>query len=176
MRSLNLQRAVIIAGLVALPGIAAAGPCSDDIATIGRQLSQSPALGPATTGTLTGSNPGSTPSASQPSSTGNKGTSADQRVGGTAGTKEMNAASGSVATSDADVRQQQLGHPIASTSGQDRNGVETAPGKQQVASSASDDRMSRAKSAWQKAVDLNAKDDSSCKSAIAQARSALQGS
>ncbi len=174
--TLTLVRCAVLASCAALaPAAAFAGPCSDDIAAVGRQLSQSPALGPATTGTLTGSNPGNAPSGGQSAMSDKKGTSADNRVGGTAGTKELDAASSNVATSDADVRQQQLGKPTAAAQGKS-NGVETAPGSHPGTTTASDDKMSRAKMAWQKAVDLNAQNDPSCRGAISQARSALQGS
>ena len=170
----NLRRTLLVTCAAFCPAVASAGPCSDDIASIGRQLSQSPALGPVTTGTLTGSNPGNAPGGGQGAAADSKGTSADQRVGGTAGTKELNAASSNVATSDADVRQQQLGHPTAAAQAKS-NGVETAPGSHSGTASAADDKMSRAKTAWQKAVDLNAQNDPSCQGAVRQARSALQG-
>ena len=169
-----MKFATLIAAIALCPAAALAGPCSDDIAAIGRQLSQSPAMGPVTTGALTGSNPGSAPGGGQSAAMDPKGTSADQRVGGTAGTKELNAASTNVATSDADVRQQQMGHPTAAAQAKS-NGVETAPGGHMGTATASDDKMSRAKMAWQKAVDLNAQNDPSCHGAVDQARSAMKG-
>ncbi len=177
MRTSRLCGTAFAMSVSLFPLAAWAGPCSDDIASIGKQLSQSASLGPATTGTLTGSNPGSTPQSGQSNMANSKGTSADSRVGGTAGTKEVNAASANVATSDADVRQQQLGHPTAAGASQmnDKGSVETKPGGRTASTSDSDDRMSRAKMAWQKAVDLNAQNDDSCKGAVAQARSALKG-
>ena len=166
----------VLLGCVALfPAAALAGPCSDDIAAVGKQLGQSASLGPVSSGTLTGSTPGTATAGGTGATTDQKGTSADHRVGGTAGTKEIDAASSNIATSDADVRQQQVGHPTAA--GQSKSdGVETAPGNHPGGASASDDKMSRAKMAWQKAVDLNAQNDPSCHGAVAQARSALQGS
>ena len=128
-------------------------------------------MGPATTGALAGSGPGSVGHA-QAASTDAHGTSADNRVGGTAGTKELNAASSNVATSDADVRAQQLGKPTAAGQAAS-NGVETAPGSHSGGTSATDDRTTRAKALWQKAVDLNAQNDSSCHGAVDQARQAL---
>ncbi len=172
---INILRRSVLAGCACLcPALAFAGPCSADIAAIGRQLSQSPALGPATTGTLTGSNPGARVGGQSPVAD-QHGTSADQRVGGTAGTKELDAVSSNVATSDADVRQQQLGHPTAAAQSRS-NGVETAPGSHPGTASAADDRMSRAKTAWQKAVDLNAQNDPRCEGAVAEARSVMRGS
>ena len=169
----NTLRLAVLAGCVSFGPVAAlAGPCSDDIASIGKQLGQSSALGPVSSGTLTGSN--TAPTGGKAATADPKGTSADQRVGGTAGTKELNAASSGVATSDADVRQQQLGHPTAAAQGASGS-VETASGSHSGTATAADDKMSRAKSAWQKAVDLNAQNDPSCKGAVDQARSALQG-
>ena len=170
-----LRGAILVACTAMLPAVAFAGPCSDDIASVGRQLSQSSSLGPVSTGTLTGSNPGNVAGGAKKMAADSKGTSADQRVGGTAGTKELNAASSNIATSDADVRQQQLGHPTAAGQAAS-NGVETAPSSHAGTDTAADDKMSRAKTAWQKAVSLNAQNDPSCHGALAEARSALQGS
>jgi hypothetical protein len=169
-----VKYAILVAGLstLLLSSAALAGPCSEDIASIGKQLSQSPVLGPVTTGTLSGSNPGHASGNNTMAPPEKDGTSASNRVGGTAGTKEMSAASSGVATSDADVRQQQAGHMTGTTG----KGVETAPGSQNASRSASNDHMTRAKAAWQKAVDLNARNDTSCKSAVADARTAMQGS
>jgi hypothetical protein len=169
MRTKFLSMALTLSAAL-LPVAALAGPCSDDIAAIGKQLSQSPALGPVTTGTLSGS----VNATSQPATANTKGTSADNRVGGTAGTKEVNAASANVATSDADVRQQQMGHPTAAASTSSGKSVETAPGSQTASAGAPDDHMSRAKMAWQKAVDLNAQNNDSCKGAVNEARDALK--
>ena len=172
MRMITHGASALAFSLFLAPVAALAGPCSDDIATLGRQLSQSPAMGPATTGALAGSGPGSMGHA-QTASTDAHGTSADSKMGGTAGTKELNAASGNVATSDADVRAQQLGKPTAAGQATSSNGVETAPGSHTAGSSAADDRMTRAKTAWQKAVDLNAQNDTGCHGAVDQARQAL---
>ena len=171
--SVTTLRQALLGCVVMFPVAALAGPCSDDIAAVGKQLSQSSSLGPVSSGTLTASTPGT--SGAHSAAADQKGTSADQRVGGTAGTKEIDAASSNVATSDADVRQQQLGKPTAASQGKS-GGVETAPSGHTNTTTASDDKMSRAKMAWQKAVDLNAQNDPSCHGAVDQARSALQGS
>ena len=161
--------------LLAFGHAAAAGPCSDGIVELGRKLAQSPALGPATTGTLTGSNPGASPAgATQPGTPGAGGTSADNRVGGTAGTKEMNAASAQIATSPDDVRRQQQGLPTAAAvaaAGSNRQ-VETAPSQAQSASTSAkpDDRMSQAKMELERARMLDQKDDGSCRGALDKAR------
>jgi hypothetical protein len=175
MRNATIYASLTAILLAAAPVAAIAGPCTDDIATIGKQLSQSPSLGPVTTGTLSGSNPAAThdQAAATPEKTG---TSASNRIGGTAGTKEADAAANNVATSDADVRRQQAGHATAAAQASSGKGVETAPGSQAADSSSQDDHITRAKVAWQKAVDLNAKNDTGCRSAVAEARSALKGS
>lgn len=170
--TVSLASAVCIMGLT---HAAVAGPCSDAIADLGRKLAQSPALGPATTGTLTGSNPGSAPTGSpQPGATGTGGTSADNRVGGTAGTKELNAASAQIATSPDDVRRQSQGLPTAAqvaSSGSGRQ-VETAPSQAQSASNSAkpDDRVSQAKMELERARMLDQKDDGTCRGAMDKAR------
>lgn len=166
---------VSAACLVGLTHTAAAGPCSDGIADLGRKLAQSPALGPTTTGTLTGSNPGSAPAGSpQPGAAGTGGTSADNRVGGTAGTKELNAASAQIATSPDDVRRQSQGLPTAAqvaASGSGRQ-VETAPSQAQSASNSAkpDDRMSQAKMELERARMLDQSNDGACRGALDKAR------
>lgn len=148
-----------------------AGPCTDQIAELGRKLSQSPALGPVTTGTLAGSGPGSVAApAAQPGAPSASGTSADNRVGGTAGTKEINAAVGQVATSSQDVRRQQEGLPTAAAvaaAGPPKS-VETTPGQSTAA--APNDRMSEAKMELERARVLDQKDDSACRGAIDRTR------
>ena len=161
--------------LLALTHAAAAGPCSDGIAELGRKFAQSPALGPVTTGALTGSNPGSAPAGvPQPGAPGTTGTTADNRVGGTAGTKEMNAVSGLVATSSDDVRRQQQGLPTAAAvaaAGSNKS-VETTPAQAQAASNRAkpDDRMSQAKMELERARMLDQKDDQACRGAMDKAR------
>ena len=98
-------------------------------------------------------------------------------MGGTAGTKELDAASSDVATSPADVRRQQLGKPTAAqAAASDSKSDETHPGTQAGSSMAQDDHVSRAKAAWQEAVDLNAKNDPACKGAVTKAQDALKAS
>jgi len=160
---------VLCLGLTAVPTEVFAGPCSDQIADLGRKLAQSPSMGPVTTGTLSGSNPGSAPTAggSQPGAPATTGTSADNRVGGTAGTKEVNAAVGNnIATSSQDVRRQQEGLPTAAATAAAGSGksVETTPG--QGSSAMPNDRMSQAKMELEKARMLDQKDDPACSGAI----------
>ncbi len=173
-----LHRSRIVAGLsalclgmVAIPVAAFAGPCSDQIADFGRKLAQSPSMGPVTTGTLSGSNPGNAPTAAEATPPPATGTSADNRVGGTAGTKELNAAVGSnIATSSQDVRRQQEGLPTAAATAAAGSGksVETTPG--QANYSAPNDRMSQAKMELEKARMLDQKDDASCKASLDRVR------
>ncbi len=160
-------------GAVAVPGVASAGPCSDQIAELGRKLSQSPSLGAPTTGTLTGSNPGNAPGASPAASAAPAptGTSADNRVGGTAGTKEVNAAVGNlVATSPQDVRRQQEGLPTAAAVAAAGSGksVETTPG--QASGAGPNDKMSEAKGELEKARKMDSQDDAACKGPLDRAR------
>ncbi len=180
MRRSNLSLYTIAGGLAVLltSGAAMAGPCSDQIAELGRKLAQSPALGPVTTGALAGSNPGSAPSPSSGTTTPAPvatGTSADNRVGGTAGTKEMNAATATIATSADDVRRQQQGLPTAAAvaaAGSNKS-VETTPG--QSSAPMPDDRMSQAKMELEKARQLDQKDDQACAGSIDRTRQ-LMGS
>lgn len=175
-------RSTLVFGLTGLclslgSGPAAAGPCSDQIAELGRTLSQNSSLGPATTGTLSGSNPGSAPTgAPQPGAPSTVGTSADNRVGGSAGTKEANAVVGNlVATSPQDVRRQQEGLPTAAATAaaSSNRSVETAPrlgsGQQP------NDRMSQAKMELEKARMLDQSNDQSCSGAIERTRELMKG-
>jgi len=123
-----------------------------------------------TTGTLSGSNPGSAPTAggSQPGAPATTGTSADNRVGGTAGTKDVNAAVGNnIATSSQDVQRQQEGLPTAAATAAaagSGKSVETTPG--QGSSAMPNDRMSQAKMELEKACMLDQKNDPACSGSI----------
>ena len=152
-----------------------AGPCSSDIAELGKTLSQSSSLGPATTGALSGSAPGSIQPATEDGSTSTKGTTADKNVGGTAGTKEMNAVAGQVATSADDVRRQQQGLPTAAqaAAAASKNSVETAPA--QTSNAMPDERMAKAKMELEKARTLDQQGDSACATSIKHTRE-LMGS
>jgi hypothetical protein len=173
------------------PSGAWAGPCSNDIAELSRTLSASPALGGTpTTGALSGAGPGNAPSptgsggagaaaATSPDRT--AGTSGTGRQGGTAGTRELNAAVGNqIATSPDDVRRQQEGRPTAAAAeaGQraqsDRERVEVVPGTP-GAVPGPDDRMARAKTELENARTLDQRDDGACRDAITRVRQAMQG-
>ncbi len=154
-----------------MPLAAAAGPCSDGIADLGRKLAQSPSLGPVTTGTLTGSGPTSAPTSSDPGAPTAAGTSADNRLGGTAGTKEADASVGnSIATSPQDVRRQQEGLPTAAAvaAASSKKSVETAP--VQAGSAGPNDRMSEAKTELERARMLDQGNDAACTTPLDHAR------
>lgn len=171
-------------------GAAAAGPCTQDIAELGRTLSQSPALGGTpTTGALTGAGPGSAPppsaagGAQPPTRERMAGTTADQRQGGTAGTRELNAVVGNqLATSPEDVRRQQQGLPTTAAvaedarrrTASDRASVETAPAAPGSAPGP-DDRASRAKAELETARVLDERNDRACMDAIGRVRRMMQG-
>ena len=170
------------------PGGASAGPCSNEIAELSRILSASPALGGTpTTGALSGAMPGASPSpgggggtSTPPSPDRTAGTSADNRQGGTAGTRELNAAVGNqIATSPEDVRRQQQGLPTAAAQAEmgqraqsDQRRVEVVPGAPGAAP-APDERMERAKADLETARTLDQRDDGACRDAITRIRQAL---
>ena len=153
----------------ALTPPAAAGPCSDQIADLGRKLAQSPSLGPVTTGTLAGSGPTGAPAAS-PGAPDTAGTSAAARIGGTAGTKEADATVGNtIVTSPQDVRRQQEGLPTAAAvaASASKRSTEMAPAQ---ASAEPNDRMSEAKMELEKARRLDQGDDAACNASLDRTR------
>ena len=155
--------AIIGTASLGFTSVAHAGPCSDDISALSRKLSQNSALGgEPTSGTLNGSGSGSAAgNAANPDQKAlNKGTTADGKVGGEAGMKEMNAASGQVATSSADVRRQQAGVPTTAN----------APG-----TPTPNDKMSEAKMELEKARALDAKGDASCAASVARTKQLSNG-
>ncbi|GAA0577978.1 hypothetical protein GCM10009416_15670 [Craurococcus roseus] len=182
--------ACLAAGAAWTPSVASAGPCSNDIAELARTLSASPALGGTpTTGTLSGAGPNNAPAAgggaaaaTSPDRT--AGTSGSGRQGGTAGTRELNAAVGNqVATSPEDVRRQQQGQPTTAAQAEagqraqsDRERVEVVPGAPGGPSAGGGDRMERAKAELETARTLDQRDDGSCRDAINRVRQAMQGS
>ncbi len=177
-----LSRNAILAGFTGLAfslnvGTAAAGPCTDQIAELGRTLSQNAALGPVTTGTLSGAAPNSAPTgAERPGAPSATGTSADNRVGGSAGTKEANAAVGNlVATSPQDVRRQQEGLPTAAAvaASRDKQSVETAP--QLGSGGQPNDNVAMAKMELEKARMLDQSNDQACMGSIDKTRQLIRG-
>lgn len=166
--SLLLGLSALYLGGTAMSAPAKAGPCSDGIAELGRKLAPSASIGPVTTGTVSGTVPAPSP---QPAAPVSAGTSADNHVGGTAGTKEANAAVGNlIATSPQDARRQQEGLPTAAAVAAAGSGksVETTPG--QGGSSTADDRVSQAKMELEKARMLDQKDDQSCHASLERTR------
>ncbi|WP_244473665.1 hypothetical protein [Methylobacterium sp. Leaf112] len=173
------------------------GPCSDDIAKLKRELGTQVGMGAPVsqpdTGQRKGPNDGSadqtastTASAAKP--VGNAETDRAQQggaskatggspgtVGGVsgpvaaaAGTSQADSvASGRIATSPADVRAQSENKPTAA--------VEASKGGEPSASAklSDEDKVSQAKTALQRATDLNAKGDQSCRDAVQQARSLM---
>lgn len=181
--------ACLALGAALAPSGALAGPCSGDIAELSRTLSASPALGGTpTTGALSGAGPGNAPSptgsggSAAPSPDRTAGTSGSGRQGGTAGTRELNAAVGNqIATSPEDVRRQQQGQPTAAAAAEagqraqsDRQRVEVVPGTPGAAPGP-DNRAERAKAELETARALDARDDNACRDAVTRVRQAMQG-
>ncbi len=172
----KLCKTLVAASALAWPVAAIAGPCSDDIAQLTRQLDSVPGLGATVSGVAAGSTPGArtanengvgntSPSdRAQPGGASRTGGGSAGTVGGVSGTAvgaKDAVASGQVATSDQDVRSQSVGKPTA---------AQAASGGSGSTASASDDRASQAKMSLQTAIDLNAKNDPSCAAAVTRTR------
>ncbi len=179
--SLVFGTAVLAAlGLAPVAG-QAAGPCSSDIAQLGKQLGTMQGLGAPVSEPSSSQNQGMGQQAStspvgtdhgQPGGASRTGGGSAGTVGGVAGAvgsangaKEQNAvATGQVATSAADVRRQSEGKPtMAQQAANGGSSVDTA----------SADKTSQAKAALQRAVDLNAKGDGSCAAAVKEVRNLM---
>jgi hypothetical protein len=173
--------ALLALGLMSTAALAA-GPCTDDIAKLGRQLAAMPGLGapisePAaglSVGQKTAQTGQTAPAAAdkaQPGGASLAGGGSPGTVGGVAGpvgaatgSQQANqVATGQIATSPADVRLQSEGKPTMAQ--QAAQGQSVAAG--------SDDKASQAKMALQRATDLNAKNDASCKSEIDRAQALI---
>ena len=173
-------------GAALAPAGASAGRGSNEISELSRIPSASPALsGTPRIGALSGGVPGNTPppagagpATSPPDRTAVA--AADSRQGGTAGTREANAAIGSqIATSPEDVRRQQEGRPAVAAAAEmeqrvqsDRQQVEVVPGAP-GAVPGTDERMALAKSGLETACSLDERDDGSCRDAITRVRQTL---
>lgn len=182
---------VLVASIVPLvfgssAALAQQGPCTSDIAQLRQTLAKQSGLGGPVSEPSAGLNVGAKTATNR--STGTEQAAGQQNgsqpnkvsggspgtVGGAAGTVATAAggaakngvASGEVATSAADVRRQSEGLPT--TAQQAASGQSGAEAKAQAA-----DRVSEAKNDLQRAVDLNAKDDASCKQAVADARNLM---
>ncbi|MCJ2085388.1 hypothetical protein MKK88_05190 [Methylobacterium sp. E-005] len=169
------------------------GPCTDDIAKLKRDLGTQVGMGAPVSqpdaGQQKGPNAGS---AGQTADTTGmtaaesghdkprdgvtrEGGGSPGTVGGVAGpvaaatgTAQANAvANGQVATSPADVRAQSENKPTAAAKAAQGEAPSTS------ANLSSEDKISQAKSALQRATDLNAKGDQSCRDAVQEARNLL---
>ncbi len=178
------------------------GPCTDAIAQLRRDMGNQVGMGAptsepdygqrkgpenaasrqtagTTTGTTTGSaaKPVGTPDTDRAQKGG-----ASRESGGTPGTvggvsgpvgaasgkgQADDVASGRVATSPDDVRRQSENRPTAAAAAAQGGDAKAAPGL------ASEDKVSQAKTALQRAVDLNAKGDQDCRDAVQEARNLL---
>lgn len=200
MRRLNrFCGAAALSTLSFIPAAALAqegGPCTDDIAKLRRDIDTQVGMGAPTsepdygqrkgldnasnqqTASTTGSvKPVGTPDTDRAQQGG-----ASRESGGTAGTVggvsgPVGAASGSgqadavasgrIATSPEDVRRQSENRPTAAAAAAQGGDAKASPGP------SSEDKVSQVKTAVQRAVDLNAKGNQSCRDAVNEARSLL---
>lgn len=188
MNNARLACAAAIAAALGLAPLAAHadGGCSADIATLGKKIGSMSGLGAPVSQPDTGQNVGkastgqmdkqaAAPGTDKAGTTMSKGGSAGT-VGGAAGAvgggalgKQADAvASGQVATSSADVRRQSAGKPTMAQQAVQDDGKGNGD-----ATMASDDKVSQAKAALQRATDLNAKGDRSCAKAVTEARNLM---
>lgn len=173
------------------------GPCTDDIAKLKRELGTQVGMGAPVSQPDTGQAKGpNAAAADQTASTtggaakpvGNAETDRAQQGGGSretggspgtvggvsgpvaaaTGTKQADSvANGQIATSAADVRAQSENKPTAAAA------ASTGGDASASAKLSTEDKVSQAKSALQRATDLNAKGDASCRDAVQQARSLM---
>lgn len=160
------------------------GGCSADIASLGKQIGSMSGLGApvsqpdtgqdvgkANAGQMDKQAAGSDKAGTTLAKGGSAGTvgGAAGAVGGGAMGKQADAvASGQVATSSADVRRQSAGKPTMA-----QQAVQDGGKGDGNATMASDDKVSQAKAALQRATDLNAKGDKSCAQAVTEARNLM---
>ena len=188
-----MRRTGIICGIAisaalgyAPPAARAAGPCTNDIAQLGRQLGTMNGMGAPVSEPDNGQHVGmasTKPMDAAPSdrkqaggaslvgggSPGTVGGVAGAAGGGGATQTKDAVASGQVATSAADVRRQSAGKPtMAQQASQDAG--KTTGGDSMMEN---DNKVSQAKAALQRAVDQNAKGDSGCMQSIQQARALM---
>ena len=176
MLSSKLRHLVLVASAIAWPAAAMAGPCSADIAQLSRQLDSMPGLGAPTSGVAAGSSTGAqtthagetgnmSPSdRAQPGGASRTGGGSAGTVGGVSGAavgSKDAVASGQVATSDQDVRNQSVGKPTA---------AQSASTGSSGPSTTNDDRVSQAKMSLQMAIELNSRGDASCAAAVSKTR------
>lgn len=194
---LHAAAAAAVLGLAPATALAAGGPCSSQIAQLGKQLSKQTGLGAPVAEPVAGENV----SASRQQSTGpdvpaTAGSAASTHAGanarpgasaGTAGgvagavgaaagtTTAEGIASGQIATSPADVRRQSEGLPTQAQAAAERDAKGGPNGGSTERAAASADKVSMAKSDLQNAATLNAKGDKSCMKYIRHARSMMKG-
>jgi hypothetical protein len=178
------------ASLISASAFAQSGPCTDDIAKLSRSLGtqvglgapvSEPAYGQRTgpndtkdgqkqAGSTTGSVGSAETDRSQPGGAGLQSGGSPGTVGGVAGPAGAATgkgqgdavAGGQIATSPEDVRRQSENRPTTAAA--------AAQGEAAGSHEASEDKVSRAKMALQRAVDLNAKGDKSCADAVKEAQ------
>jgi len=200
MQGLNLLRgAIALSALILVPAVALAqegGPCTDDIAKLRRDVDAQVGMGAPTSepdygqrkgpddassqrtaGSTASAKPVGTPETDRAQkggasreSGGTPGTvgGVSGPVGAANGTGQADAvASGRIATSPEDVRRQSENRPTAAAAAAQGGDAKASQGL------SSEDKVSQAKSAMQRAVDLNAKGDQSCRDAVKEARNLL---
>lgn len=174
------------------------GPCTDDIAKLRRELDSRVGLGAPTSepdygqrkgpneapGQTAGANAadGKTKPVGTPDTDRAQQGGASRESGGTPGTvggvsgpvgaatgsgQADSVASGRVATSPEDVRRQSENRPTAAAAAAQGGDAKASPER------SSEDKVSQAKSALQRAVDLNAKGDQGCREAVKQTQALI---
>lgn len=188
--------AAALSTLSLIPAVAFAqegGPCTDDIAKLRRELDTRVGMGAPVSEPDAGQRKGPDKASDQTASTATDskvkpvGTpetdraqqgGASRESGGTPGTvggvsgptaaagkgQADAVASGRIATSPEDVRRQSENRPTAAAAAAQGGDAKASPGP------SSEDKVSQAKMALQRATDLNAKGDQSCREALQQAQ------
>jgi hypothetical protein len=201
MRQLNLiSGAAALSALTLIPVVALAqegGPCTDDIAKLRRDMDTQVGMGAPTSEPDYGQRKGPENASSQQTAStkgdnakpvGTPDTDRAQKggasresggtpgtvggvsgpVGAANGTGQADAvASGRVATSPDDVRRQSENRPTAAAAAAQGGDAKASPDR------SAEDKVSQAKTALQRAVDLNAKGDQGCRDAVKEARNLL---
>ena len=151
---MRISALLLASCVLVVPGVAYAGPCSDQIAELSRMTGGG--ANPATTGatsspgaSASGQAGGTGPAATAPAQTG----TGKQTVEQHSATREMSAVAGQIATSPEDVRRQQEGRPT------------TAQASDQLP-------VARAKLEQARLLDEQGKGD--CMALVNEARAALQ--
>ncbi len=186
MRQAHITCGIALSATLALaPAARAAGPCTSDIAQLGRQLGTMNGMGAPVSEPDNGQQVGmasakrmdTAPSDHKQSGGASLvGGGSPGTVGGVSGAAggggnpqaKDAVASGQVATSAADVRRQSAGKPTMAQQAAADNGKGSGG-----TTMANDDKVSQAKAALQRAVDQNAKGDSGCMQSIQQVRALM---